>query len=378
VRFFFAFKFLENEMKQTLFIISIGFALFSMFFGSGNLVFPIMVGQESEGNFLIAATGISITGVLVPFLGVLGMVLFDGDLNAFFRPLGRYGPLIFSIIGLGLLGPFGVVARCLTVSHGALELIFPQLSLPLCSFLLVVIIFILTIRKNRIVSLLGTILTPLLLLSIALIAIFGLSQGPQTAFETSDLWPALKNGIFQGYQTMDLLAGFFFSRFIINHVRHRLREQGKESLLIQTILKASLIGMTLLTTIYFIFAALGSFYSPILEGQPPQEMLGLITLASLGPIAVPCVCVTIVFACLTTAMVLGSLFAELLHNEIFCGKINSTACLLITLAISFGVSTLDFQGISRFLGPIVEMIYPALIVLTIGNIAVKSWKLAFR
>lgn len=98
-------------MKNKWFVVSTGFALFSMFFGSGNLVFPITVDQESEGHYLLAALGILFTGVVVPFLGVLGMMLYKGDIYSFFSCFGKKGTFLFSFLALALMGPFGVHFR---------------------------------------------------------------------------------------------------------------------------------------------------------------------------------------------------------------------------------------------------------------------------
>lgn len=355
-------------------ILSVGFALFSMFFGAGNLVFPIQLGQESAGNYLAASAGIMLTGVIVPFMGVFGMLLYGGSLNSFFYAFGRRGTFLFTLLALGLLGPFGVVARCLTVSHGALALIFPTLTLPISSALLCAFIFILTIKKNKIIPLLGTYLTPFLLLSIAAIAICGLQQVDLPQINSQEGWGALRNGIFQGYQTMDLLAAFFFSQFVISHLRQQLREKGEERHLTPIFTKASIIGVGLMSVIYFVMVMLGASYVPLLSGKPPQEMLGLIAMACLGPYAAPCVCLSIVFACITTAIVLSSLFAEFLKVEVCQNKLGHTSSLLLTLIIGFGISTLDFGGIASFLGPLMEMIYPALIVLTMYNIVIKVIK----
>ena len=70
-------------MKNKSLILATGLAMFSMFFGSGNLVFPLVVGQMSEGHFGLASLGILLTGVLVPFLGILAMLLFDGNSKVF-------------------------------------------------------------------------------------------------------------------------------------------------------------------------------------------------------------------------------------------------------------------------------------------------------
>ncbi len=358
-------------MKNNWLVVSTGFALFSMFFGSGNLVFPIAVGQESDGHFLLAALGILSTGVIVPFLGVFGMLLYKGDLASFFSCFGKRGTFLFSLLALALMGPFGVLARCLTVAHGALLLIVPEASLPLTSLALCAFIFLFAVRKNKIISLLGTVLTPLLLIAIALIAFFGLSQGEIPAATPHGGWGALKNGFFQGYQTMDLLAAFFFSGFVIKYLHERFSVNAGDGALLTVFCKASLIGAGILSAVYCALVMLGWIYAPILADQPPQEMLGLIALEALGTMAAPCVCVAVMFACLTTAIVLASLFAEFLRHDVAKDKMGHTTSLIITLCIGFLVSTLDFAGIAGFLGPVLEAVYPALIMLTVVNIAYK-------
>ncbi len=354
-------------MKQNWLVVSTGFALFSMFFGSGNLVFPIVVGLESGGHYLLASFGIILTGVIVPFLGVFGMMLYDGDINHYFRWFGKRGTLIFSFLALGLMGPFGVLARCLTVAHGALQLLIPSLSLPLASFAMCVVIYFLTVNKSKIIGILGTVLTPFLLVSIISIAFFALYKGVTPPTLSGNPWVVFKTGFFQGYQTMDLLAAFFFSQFVIKHLYGK--NVSKNTLKVFGL--ASLIGGGILAIIYFLLVLLGSIYSPVLAGQPPQEMLGLIAMQSLGHLAAPLVCLAVMFACLTTAIILASLFSEFLRHEIASKKIGNTASLLITLMIGFLVSTLEFSGIAKFICPILEAIYPVLILITVINIGYK-------
>lgn len=358
-------------MKSQWVVLSTGLALFSMFFGSGNLVFPITVGQESGGHFLFAALGILLTGVLVPFLGVLGITLYKGDLNEFFRCFGKKGIFLFSFLALALMGPFGVLARCLTVAHGALLLILPNASLTVSSFCMCAIIYILTVNKNKIVTMLGSYLTPFLLGSIACIAFFGLKEGSYPDTEAVSAWFALKNGFFQGYQTMDLLAAFFFSKFVLNHLYTYFSSDMDDLSLLKHFGKSSLVGASILSLVYFALVMLGSIYSPFLANTPPQEMLGVIATQSLGSMAAPCMCLAVVFACLTTAIVLTSLFADFLRQEVTQNKIGNKASLLITLGIGFFVSTFDFAGIAKFIGPLLEAIYPALIALTVVNIVTK-------
>ncbi len=351
--------------------ISTGFALFSMFFGSGNLVFPITAGQGSEGHYLIASLGFMLSGVLVPFMGVLGMVLYQGQISLFFSSFGKRGLFIFSLLALGLMGPFGVLARCLTVAHGALLLIIPNSSLPISSLIFSVVIYLLAVNKNRVVPFLGTYLTPLMILAIGAIAFVGLYQGSMAQITNINSFNSLKTGFFQGYQTMDLLAAFFFSQFVIAHLHKNMEKDSQNESMLPLFCRAACVGAGALSLVYFMLVLLGWAYSPILIDTPPQEMLGVIALSSLGNFAAPCLCIAIILACLTTAVVLASLFADFIQHDVSREKVGRIPSLIITLVIGFFVSTLDFGGIAAFLGPLLEIVYPALIVLTVVNIASK-------
>lgn len=355
-------------MKDKWLVIRTGFALFAMFFGSGNLVFPLTVGQESEGHYFLAALGIILTGVVVPFFGVFGMALYEGQLSRFFSCLGKKGIFLFSFLSLALMGPFGVLARCLTVAHGALLLLLPNALLPVSSALMCMGIYCMTVNTNKIVSRLGAILTPFLLVSIALIAFFGLTQGTFPQEASSQGLSAFKNGFFKGYQIMDLLAAFFFSQFMITQLKKNSSADHATPFSLEFFYKASCVGAGILASVYLALVLLGSIYSPLLQNAAPQEMLGIIAMASLGNVAAPCVALAVLFACLTTAIVLTSLFADFLRVEVTKEKISNTQALAVTLGISFFVSTFDFAGIAKFLSPILETIYPALIALTLVNI----------
>lgn len=362
-------------MKKNFLVLSTGFALFSMFFGSGNLVFPILVGKESGAHFFLSSLGIILTGVIVPFLGALGIMLYGGDHKDFFKSMGKTGIFVFSLISLSLMGPFGVMPRCLTVAHGALDNLFPAIPLAGVSLVFCALIYLVSIFKNKIVPALGTILTPLLLLSILAIAVFALKEighVPVTA-STATSWFSFKNGFLQGYQTMDLLAAFFFSTFVINHLKSTKPQDACGKSTLKLFLQSACVGGGVLAAVYFILVLLGSIHAESLQGVLPQQMLGHVAIKTLGPFGAPVLSLVVVLACFTTAIVLVSLFADFLRTEICKGKINRHIALLTTLAIGFTVSIQGFSGIAKVIGPILEIIYPALIVLTFVNIAHKFW-----
>lgn len=360
-------------MKHKWLVLSIGCALFSMFFGSGNLVFPLVVGQQSSGHFELAALGICLTGVLVPFLGVFAMWLFHGDTRGFFGTMGKPAAFWFPLIALSLMGPFGVAARCIVVAHGSFRMLFPEFTLPFFSLLFCGAIYLATTNKSKMIALLGSYLTPVLLLSLAFITAMGFWYGSvEQTTSTAYLEPFL-NGFFQGYQTMDLLAAFFFSMFIIKHLEDSCELDPTHPSPTKVFLKSAFISAGLLAAIYTALVYLGAAYAPSLSNVPPEQMLGVVAQQTLGTLSTPVLCIAITLACFTTATTLVPLFADFLRNDVLRTKISNRNAVLITLAITFSVSTLEFSGIARFLAPILEMLYPPLIVLTVLNIATKVW-----
>jgi LIVCS family branched-chain amino acid:cation transporter len=212
------------------------------------------------------------------------------------------------------------------------------------------------------------------LLSLAAIAGFGLVSVDLPTALPDGGWTSFKNGIFQGYQTMDLLAAFFFSVFVIRHLQEKkAHEHNREQHTLPIFFKAALLGAGLLSVIYFVLVMLGAMYAPQMTNIAPEDMLAFVAKASIGSWAAPVVCCAVILACLTTSIVLTSLFADFLRKEISKEKIPSSIALVTTLGIAFFTSTLEFSGIAKVLGPILEVIYPALIVLTVLSIFHKLW-----
>lgn len=357
-----------NKVTNRLYLLAVGFAMFSMFFGAGNVVFPLIVGKTAQDRSFFALIGLLITAVGVPFIGLLGMILFDGDYRAFFDRLGKIPGFSIVCLIMGLIG-FGALPRCITLSYSTWQIVFPDTSLLLFSLSSLVVIYCLSIRKNRITEIVGGVLTPFLIAALGFIIIKGLIHHPPVpTSEINDL-QALKLGLQAGYQTMDLLVSFFFCAVIIGS----LKAISTEKSLLRNAVYASLIGAFALGLVYVGMSLVASFHSVTIIDTAHETLLGDLALHILGPHAGFITCVTVILACLTTAVALAVVFAEFIHKDIFMDSISYGKSLLITLIGAFFVSTLEFQGIIAFLAPIVQLIYPSLLVLSAANIAQKLW-----
>lgn len=353
--------------------IATGLAMFSMFFGAGNVVFPLALGQYAQDKNFYAILGLLITAVGVPFTGLIAMTLFNGNYMQFFERIGKVPGFLVATAIMGLIGPFGAIPRCITLSFSTMKLYFPDLSLLVFSFVSCIIIFLLTFRRTRILDVLGYFLTPLLIGSLAIIIFKGLFASPHAP--ASDLAPfnIFTTGLLEGYKTMDLMGAFFFSSVVLACLERDVNPNDSRyyARLIFLALKASAIGAVLLAASYVGFSYVAAFNSESLVGFPQDELAGRVAVLVLGPYAGVVACTAVALACLTTAIALSAVFAEFIHKDITQNKLSYAWSLIATLVVTFLVSTLDFTGIANFLTPILKLCYPALITLSVLNIFYK-------
>lgn len=359
-------KFFQSESM------SIGLAMFSMFFGAGNIIYPLAVGQYAGDKNLFAMFGLILTAAVMPIVGVIAMILFDGNYRAFFGRLGRIPGFLLALTIISLLGPLGSTPRCIALAYTTLKSSFLDMPLPLFSAISCGIIFLFTVRKRYILTLLGWCLTPFLLMALILIIFIGLLIAPEAPSVDSSSLQMFLHGLNEGYNTMDLLAAFFFSSTIIHILRMRFAENtAKEGSYLNTAYQASIVAAILLAAIYVGFSYIASFHGADFISHGKDELLAAITLKIAGPYAGILVCVAIALACLTTAIALISAFTDFIQGEVFKNKMSYEIILIGSLIATFFVSTLNFTGISAFLWPILQICYPGLIVLTFLNIAYR-------
>lgn len=350
--------------------LSTGLAMFAMFFGAGNIVFPLAIGRAAQDQGLLAVAGMILTAVLVPLVGVLGLLLYNGDYTSFFRRIGKVPGFLLALMILALIGPLAGIPRCITISFSTLNAVGVPGNLPLFSLISCLVIFFFTIRPNQLLTLIGYVLTPVLLISLGVVAVRGLFSMPQAEPSGLSSWQAFSDGVIGGYNTMDLLAAFFFSSVVLLCLRQQSDE--KQSLL-KPAVYGSLIAATLLGLVYLSFGLLSSGYHTVLTDVPNHELLGTLARQLLGPYAGAVAGLAVSFACLTTEIALTVVFAEYLHKTLSKGRLSYPAALGITLFVTFFISTLHFEGITTFLVPILQICYPALIVLTVINILHKLY-----
>lgn len=358
--------------------VATGLAIFSMFFGAGNVVFPLVIGRHAGDQNIYAVLGFLITAVGVPFLGLVSMVLFNGDYKKFFARLGKAPSTFIIVASMLLIGPFAAMPRTIALSYTTIQSFLPNTTLFYFSLLSCVLIFLCSYKKGSVVDLIGKILSPILLGSLIIIIARGFWASPQPLPMEGSGFVFWFKGVFEGYFTMDIFAGFFFSGVVIASLRQRLTLKKREEAscnksLVAGTLRSGVIGLFLLGAIYTGFSYISSFFGSQLGSVDPDALISAIAFYTLGRYAGVIACVAVSLACLTTAIALAVVFSDFIRTEVFKRRISYKTTLLITLVITFAVSNLGFSGINTLLGPVLIVCYPALIVLAVINIAYKLW-----
>lgn len=361
-------------MSYTRLVFVAGFAMFSMFFGSGNLVFPLMVGMQSLDQYHTASTGLIITGVMLPFIGLVAMTYYAGNRQLFFKSLGGPAAFVLAFAMLSLMGPFGVLPRCIIVAHGGVDLVFGGLSAPIFNAVFSILTGFLAWQRTKIIDIIGTFLTPFLLGGIIGLILWGVYGVETPAVSDMSNVDAFKIGLNQGYQTMDLLAAFFFSATTVAYIASQLKTHDQKRRLEGLSLTACAIGAFLLVAVYVGFVYLGATYAPMLEGVEPEKLLVVVAQASLGPLAIPMSATIIGLACLTTSTILASLFADFLQKDMLQEKIPRSLALVITLLIGYTISLLGFMQLAGWIANALIIAYPALIVYALSKIIEAKYK----
>lgn len=139
--------------------IVVGFSLFAMFFGAGNLIFPPTLGQLSGDLWAWGLVGFLLVDAVLSCLGVFVVSRLGGPCGAFDETLGKIGGTILTTVAILCLCVVFAMPRTAATTF---ELsVAPYLGEDANSFLVpfsilfFVIVYLLTCRKSRVVDIIG-------------------------------------------------------------------------------------------------------------------------------------------------------------------------------------------------------------------------------
>lgn len=351
---------------------AIGFMLFALFFGAGNLIFPAQLGQLSGGNLFGASIGFLATGVGLPLLGVLAMAYSGSDnLQAL---AGRVHPvygLLFTMSLYLTIGPFFATPRTGTVAYevGIAPFVsdsFNDTALLLFTIGFFAVTLVFSLFPARLVDNIGKILAPALVVLLGfllLVAVFkpmGPIGEPQEGYMTMN--EAIISGFLEGYNTMDALASLVFGMIVIHAVTSLGIIKRKE--IFSATAKAGIIATVLLGLIYVGIIYLGATSTSELgffdNGGPLLNGAAYYYFGTFGSIILAAV---IILACLTTAI--GLIIANAEYFHLIIPKVPYRLFVIIFTLATFIIANFGLENIIKFSLPALMFLYPLAIVLIV-------------
>lgn len=349
--------------KTTKDTIIIGAALFAMFFGAGNLIFPPAIGLKAGNEWFMSLLGFIITGIGLPVLGIIAVSKAGGTIKDL---AGKVNPLFASLLGTIIIlaiGPLLAIPRTgATVYEIGIQPIFGSVNPFIVSAVYFSITLFFVIKPSGIMDKIGKVLTPILLIVTLSIIIKGIFFPIGTPVMTSITMP-FSSGFTDGYQTMDALGSIVMASIVLVGLIEKGYTDKKEQLKLAT--RAGLIAGMGLLVIYGGLLYLGATSSSIYTADISKSALIInITNSVLGSLGQIGMCVVVSAACLTTSIgltaVVGNYFVELSRN-----KLKYEWIVIFTTVFSAVMSVIGVEKLVMIAIPLLTLVYPVAIVLII-------------
>lgn len=347
--------------KKITDIIICGFALFAIFFGAGNLIFPPYLGVISGNNWGIANIAFLLSDPLLPILGVIVTALLGGQATDLGKRVSKHFSMIIGAISIILIGPLFAVPRTGATTHE----IFVQSFVPSAPQWITSLIFFgltlyIAIHSHTVIDAIGKYLTPILLFILLLVFIAAVIQ-PNAGFQTTTSAGLFSQSFKEGYQTMDALGAALMAGVVISDLTRRGYTEKKEQY--QMMFGVGIVSFILLALVYSSLTYAGATVSTVYDStvQRPALLIGLIEqlLGSFGKVAMG---IAVSFACLTTSVGLittcGHYFSTLTN-----GKLEYKKIVIVSVVLSFLLSLLGVDALLQLAVPVLSAIYPMVIAL---------------
>lgn len=365
-----------NIPKRTRDILVVGFALFAMFLGAANIIFPPFMGAMSGKYWYLACLGFVITGTGLPVLGIVAAAKAGGTVDG---ACGKVSPRFSKILNVLLvifIGPLFAVPRtaATTVELTVVPFIpqdfplHPKFILAAASLLFFSICLFFILNPSNAIDRIGTVLTPFLvvfLFTLIFLAIFAPIDRPVDPAPGLNRTKIFHFGFTTGYQTMDAIGAILFGGTIFK----TLLSKGYSRREVRRMMwPVALVCGTGTFSVYLGFAWIGASGSSLLQGISEKTALTVQAVRALAGLPGQILLALIIFlACCTTAIGLimaASDYFVLLFRRRFSYK---TVALTLTV-ISYLISILGVEGIILLAAPVLELLYPVVIILIALNL----------
>jgi len=342
----------------------IGFMLFALFFGAGNLIYPPQLGIESGTSYWAAISGFVLTGVGLPILAIIAISFVKTDARELADHVHPLFGLIFTSIVYLAIGPFFGVPRAASVAYEmSVEPFagnFSVTALLIFTALFFILVFFVSLNPSKMVDRVGQLLTPILLLAIILLIVGGfiLLKEPLTAPIEKYSSAPFFTGFVEGYLTMDAIAALALGLIVVTAFRERGVTSQRQMIL--STVKAGLVTGIGLAAVYASLGWVGAKMAAHGNYENGGEILSSAANYMFGDFGTLLLGIIVALACFTTAVglivALGQFFSKIT-------PLSYKVVVSIASTASFIIANQGLNTIISYSVPVLVFIYPITIVL---------------
>ncbi|WP_110114784.1 branched-chain amino acid transport system II carrier protein [Bacillus sp. CGMCC 1.16541] len=349
-------------------IVVIGFMLFALFFGAGNLIFPPFLGQEAGHQFWVAIIGFIITGVGLPIIAIIAISSVKGGVRAITDRVHPIFGLVFTIILYLMIGPFMGIPRGANVAFEmGISPFLPSLTkgaLIIFSVFFFTLVYVLSLNPSKLVDRIGIVLTPFLLGAIALIGVGGILnlEFPKVnAISSKYAQSPFFTGFMEGYLTMDTIGALAFGIVIITSIKSKGMTSQKE--IVQTTAKAGIIAGIGLAVVYVVIGLIGVKMTSVGTFENGGDILTNAANQLYGTPGMILLGLTVAVACFTTCVGLVTACSQ--YFLTLWPTISYKYMTLLLTLLSALIANIGLNEIISLSIPVLTVIYPLTIVLIV-------------
>jgi len=351
-----------NKTKE---IFIVGFALFSMFFGAGNLILPPFLGVQSGESWSIVTLGFFVTAVIIPILGIMAHARLQGTMFDFGKKVSPTFSFIYCLIiyAISITLP---APRTASVTHEMAIAPFFGTSSLLTSTIYFALVFVFVMNRSKILNVIGKFLTPFIIIILLAVIVIGITTTPEMIHPTTFKTPFV-SGLLEGYQTFDAIGAIVVGGVLV--ISMNFKKTTSFEVKKEIISKAGIVAGIGLLIIYTGLIYSGVLFSnSFIENATRTEILTSLSTQTLGNIGTIFLSVLVALACFTTGVgiVTGT-------SDYFKGLFNNsqkayTITAIIGCVSGILIGQFDVQYIIVIALPALMFIYPITIILILLNV----------
>lgn len=340
--------------------IVIGSALFAMFFGAGNMIFPPYIGFMAAREWGWGFAGYFIMDVALACAAIIAQMR-CGSFEEMTHPLGAVFSKIIMVVIVLCLGPVISIPRtAATTFELSVQPLFQGVNMPLFYMMFFLVVFLLCMSESSVVDNVGKLLTPMLFAGLLFIIIKGVLPGEGKALEIGKIMSPFAEGIEAGYQSMDALASTIFAFLIINSARKKSSGEKSEKRITLIACAAASAGLFI---VYMGLTYLGAMFSDVYSEQITRTALleRIVRNIIPGQFGIVFFSVVCALACLSTAIALSAAAAKYI-SSFTKGKVGYRMSAALVCAVSAFISTIGVEALVELAAPLLSLVYPPVIV----------------